>query len=150
MSPRAIGTLSLAGYLLALILLCVGLITGCSAVEKLPAGTQLQSSTFGLKISPQALDGTPLAIGSHTVIITTALPPDAGPNLNRFEGTAPGASVRSTVASGPVGEQLQHAGGTQAIDALLQRRSSLEFLKDGTDGKEDGSSAGDQPRIEPF
>lgn len=100
----------------AFIALCVIAIAGCR-IPALPAGTQIQSSTFGLKVSPQAPDGTPLVVGSHTTIITTPQPADAGPNLNRFEGRAGigGANVKSTVASGPVGEQLRIAGGAAAV-----------------------------------
>ena len=61
---------------------------GCNTLKSLPPGTQLQSSTFGLKFAPAAPDGTPLALGSHSTIITTAQPADAGVNLNRFEAKA--------------------------------------------------------------
>lgn len=97
----------------------IAAIAGCGSIEKLPAGTQIQSSTFGVRISPQAVDGTPLALGSHTTIVTTAQPEDGGPNVNRFEGRAPGIHLRSTVASGPVGEQLREAGGPQAVRELM-------------------------------
>lgn len=101
---------------LTLALACGLALIGCKALE-LPPGTQLQSSTFGLKVSPSAPDGTPLIVGSHTTIITTPQPENAGPNLNRFEGTAgiTGANVKSTVASGPVGEQLKAAGGAASV-----------------------------------
>jgi len=90
---------------------------GCSGLAKIPPGTQLQSSTFGVKVSPQAPDGTPLVIGSHTTIITTPQPTDAGPNVNRFEGTAglTGAKVKSTVATGPVGDELESAAPALGI-----------------------------------
>ncbi len=95
------------------------LLSGCSGLKNLPDGVQLQSSTFGVKVSPSAPDGTPFVIGSHTTIITTPQPPDAGPNLNRFEGGAgvAGATVKSTVASGAVGDQLEKAG--PAIEAVV-------------------------------
>ena len=92
---------------------------GCTAIDRLPAGAQLQSSTFGLRISPQSLDGTPFVLGSHTVVLTTSQPTDAGPNLNRFEAIAPGLRLKTTVATGPVGEQLKAAGGVPAIQALV-------------------------------
>ena len=38
---------------------------GCTGIDKLPAGAQLQSSTFGLRLSPQPLDGIPIVIGSQ-------------------------------------------------------------------------------------
>lgn len=116
--------ISTAGILLALVaaLIAAGL-SGCSA-RNLPEGSQLQSSTFGLKFAPQAPDGAPLILGSHSLIITTAQPPDAGPNLNRFEGRAPGVQLRSTVATGAVGEQLEAAGGAEAIESLLRDRTS--------------------------
>lgn len=98
---------------------------GCSSIDKLPDGVQLQSSTFGVKVSPSAPDGTPFVIGSHTTIITTPQPADAGPNLNRFEGGAgvTGATVKSTVASGPVGDQLEKAG--PAIEAVTGNGSTF-------------------------
>lgn len=106
-----------------LTLLC--LLSGCKLPEMQP-GTQVQSSTFGLKISPNSLDGTPLAVGSHTTIYTTPQPANAGPLLNRFEGTAgfSGAHVKSTVGSGPVGEQIRDMGGPEAISQLLHSGSS--------------------------
>lgn len=108
-------------FFAGLLLLCA---VGCSSLDKLPAGSQLQSSTFGVRIAPQSADGTPFTLGSHSVIITTAQPETAGPNLNRFEGQAPGVNIRSTVASGPVGEQLKAAGGAPAIEKLMQGRTS--------------------------
>ena len=104
---------------LALLAIATLAVSGCSSLDKLPPGVQLQSSTFGVKVSPSAPDGTPFVIGSHTTIITTPQPPDAGPNLNRFEGGAgvTGATVKSTVASGPVGDQLEKAG--PAIEAVV-------------------------------
>lgn len=104
---------------LLLILFATVALSGCSGLDKLPAGTQLQSSTFGLKFSPQAPDGTPFVLGSHTAIITTAQPADGGPNVNRYEVQAPfGTRLKSTVASGPVGEQFAQPGLVQAIEAL--------------------------------
>lgn len=99
----------------------VAFLSGCNAISKLPPGTQLQSSTFGLKISPQAIDATPFALGSHTTIITTAQPADGGVGLNRFEGSAPGVNVRSTVTSGPIGSEIEKAGGVPALEVLLRR-----------------------------
>ena len=120
--------------LLVLLALCLVLLsfwcTGCTAIEKLPPGAQMQSSTFGIKVSPQALDGAPLTLGSHTTIITTSQPADAGANLNRFAGAAPGVEVRSTVATGPVGEQIDAAGGPEALRQLMSTAA------------DDGASAG--------
>jgi len=96
---------------------------GCNSLGDMPPGTQYQSSTFGLRIAPQAVDSAPVVFGSHTTIITTPQPPDAGPNLNRFQGQAPFVDVKSTVASGPVGDELQKAGGPEALDRLLPSRT---------------------------
>ena len=107
---------------LSVLLLCFQF-TGCQsaaeALKALPPGTQLQSSTTGLKFSPQAVDGVPLTFGSHTSIITTANPADAGPNINRFEASAPWIHLKSTVATGPVGDELQKAGGPEALRFML-------------------------------
>ncbi|MHC4877591.1 MAG: hypothetical protein ACYTGL_13930 [Planctomycetota bacterium] len=105
---------------LLLVIAIAAACSGCSALDELPDGAQLQTHTFGIKVSPQALDGTPLAVGSHTTIITTAQPVEAGPNVNRSEIQAPmGIRVKSTVASGPVGDQLEAAGGVAAIESLV-------------------------------
>ncbi len=110
----------LQAFIWLAVLVAFVMVSGCSAIEKLPEGAQLQTHTFGIKVSPQALDGTPLALGSHTTIITTAQPVEAGPNVNRSEIQAPmGIRVKSTVASGPVGEQLEAAGGVAAIESLV-------------------------------
>lgn len=123
MSRSLNGDRDAVSMLLVLLALCLllGLLasSGCTAIEKLPPGAQLQSSTFGVKISPQSLDGNPLTLGSHTTIITTSQPPDAGANLNRFQGSAPGVDVRSTVATGPVGEQIEAAGGAESLQHLM-------------------------------
>lgn len=107
-------SLMIVGFVLIIVLLA-----GCSALDKIPDGMQMQSSTFGLKFAPQALDGTPLVLGSHSTIITTAQPPDAGVNLNRFEAKAPYTHIKSTVASGNIGEQISAAGGPAALKHLL-------------------------------
>lgn len=101
-------------------------LSGCSSLQKIPEGSQFQSSTFGLKFAPAAPDGAPFVLGSHSLIVTTSQPPDAGPNLNRFEGAAPGVKLKSTVATGPVGEQLNAAGGAAAIEGLLKDRTSTD------------------------
>ena len=106
--------------------LALSFLSGCSSIDKLPPGTQVQSSTFGLKVAPQAPDGTPLTLGSHSLIITTEQSENAGPNLNRFQGRAPGVEIRSTVATGPVGEQLREAGGPEALRQLLQDRTGSD------------------------
>lgn len=110
----------------AIKLLLVITLCGCSSLDKIPAGAQVQSSTFGIKLAPDAPDGAPLTIGSHTLIITTAQPEKGGPNLNRVASDAPGVHLRSTVATGPVGEQLKAAGGTDAINSLLRPGESPE------------------------
>ena len=105
-----------------LVSICIGF-CGCQsaaeALKALPAGTQLQSSTTGLKFSPQAIDGVPFVFGSHTTIITTANPPDAGPNLNRFEAITPWIHLKSTVATGPIGDEIKKAGGPAALRYLI-------------------------------
>ena len=104
----------------SLIVLSCLFFSGCSSLDKIPDGTQLQSSTFGLRVAPNDPAGTPLTLGSHSTIVTTAQPPDAGPNLNRFQAEAPmGVNIRSTVATGAVGEQLREAGGPEALQHLL-------------------------------
>ncbi len=105
-------------------LTCIGCKSAAEALKALPPGTQLQSSTTGLKFSPQAIDGVPLVFGSHTSIITTAVPGDAGPNLNRFEAIAPWIHLKSTVATGTVGDEIQKAGGPEALRHLLGNASS--------------------------
>lgn len=102
----------------AVFVLLISLCSGCKAVA-IPEGAQLQSSTFGVRIAPQDAAGVPLTLGSHTTIITTPQPAEAGPNLNRFEGAAPGVNVRSTVATGDVGEQINAAGGADALRHLM-------------------------------
>ena len=107
----------------ALLAVAVIVLAGCAGTAKvaqsLPPGSQLQSSTFGVQVSPSAVDGTTFNVGSHSTIFTTAQPKDAGVNLNRFEGKAPAVHVKSTVASGPIGEQIKAAGGPAALNQLL-------------------------------
>ncbi len=105
--------------LLFLTLTIVGYKSAAEAIKALPPGTQHQSSTTGLRFSPGALDGTPLTFGSHVSIITTAVPADAGPNINRFEAIAPWIHLKSTVATGAVGDELNKAGGPAALRYLL-------------------------------
>ena len=100
-------------------LLCLPVL-GCASVadvfKALPAGSQYQSTTFGVKISLRSSD--PFVLGSHTAILTTAQP-DNAPNLNRFEGTAPWVTVKSTVATGAVGSEIEKAGGPEALRFLI-------------------------------
>lgn len=100
------------------------LLSGCKAVA-IPPGAQLQSSTFGVRIAPQDAAGVPLTLGSHTTIITTSQPADAGPNLNRFQGVAPGVNIRSTVATGDIGQQIDAAGGAEALRQLMNPGSDV-------------------------
>lgn len=107
-------------YRFAHILIGAFLLAGCQALEDLPPGTQFQSSTFGLRLSPRPIDGNPLTLSSHTTVIQTPPPEDAGPSLNRAEMYAPFVRLKTTVAAGPVGEQLEAAGGPAALEILLQ------------------------------
>lgn len=102
------------------VLLAVAL-AGCSSVLKdLPAGSNVQVSTTGVRLSPQAIDG-PLILGQSTYILQTPTPTDAGPGLNRSEVQAglSGVKIKSTVATGTVGEQIEAAGGAEALRVLL-------------------------------
>lgn len=92
------------------------ILAGCNG---LPQGTQFQSSTFGIRLSPLSPDGTPFVLGSHTAIVNTPTPQDAGPNINRYEINAPGIRSKSTVGSGPVGEEIEKMGGPDALKILL-------------------------------
>lgn len=92
---------------------------GCSTLESLPEGTSVQSSTLGLRFSPSSPDGTPFMLGHHSFIVNTPTPADSGPSLNRFEGSSIGTEWKSTVASGPVGEELEKAGGPEALGHLV-------------------------------
>lgn len=110
---------AVAGLLAALLIVLCGCTGTAKVAQSLPPGSQLQSSTFGVQVSPSAVDGTTFNLGSHSTIFTTAQPKDAGVNLNRFEGKAPAVHVKSTVASGPIGEQIKAAGGPAALNQLL-------------------------------
>lgn len=97
-------------------------LAGCSSVLKdLPPGSNVQVSTTGVRLSPQAIDG-PVILGQSTYSLQTPTPSDSGPGLNRNQVRAglSGIEITSTVATGPVGEQLQQAGGPEALRELLQ------------------------------
>lgn len=95
-------------------------LTGCSTLKSIPPGTSIQSATYGLRFSPASVDGAPLVLGSHTFILTTPVPEGSGANLNRFTATAPGGiTLKSTVATGSVGDELSKAGGPEALRFLL-------------------------------
>lgn len=104
-------------------------VSGCNAVEKLPEGAQFSTSTFGLRISPQPLDGNPIVFGHHSTILNTPTPPGAGPNINRHEIAGPFTHQKSTTAQGPVGSELEKAGGPKALGHLVSpaRRPSITF-----------------------
>ena len=111
---------ALCGLWLAVCLAAVCL-SGCSSVLKdLPPGSNVQVSTTGVRLSPQAIDG-PLILGQSTYILQTPTPTDSGPGLNRSEVKAgfSGVTIKSTVATGPVGEQIDAAGGADALRVLL-------------------------------
>ena len=100
-------------WLVALMVLSIGCKTAA-----IPPGTQLQASSIGIDIAPQGVGGPHVTFGSKAVTVVTAQP-DNAPNLNRLAVKAPGIDLRSTVATGDVGEQLQKAGGPESIKALL-------------------------------
>lgn len=111
-------------HALAVAVLCLSTI-GCASIadvaKSLPPGFQHQSTTFGVKISPRSTD--PFVVGSQTSILTTAQP-DNAPNLNRFEGSAPWVSVKSTVATGAVGGEIEKAGGPAALRIMIGDHST--------------------------
>ena len=101
-------------------------VTGCSSVLKdLPAGSNVQVSTTGFRVSPQAIDG-PFIVGQSTYQLQTPTPEGSGPALNRtaVKATLTGVDIKSTVATGPVGEQIQAAGGAESLEVLLGDPSS--------------------------
>lgn len=93
------------------------ILSGCSAIEKMPPGSQVHSSSFGLKISPSDPTGTPFVLGSHNFMLN--VPNEDIPSLNRFEGSAPFSRWKATTASGSVGDELQKAGGPDALRQLV-------------------------------
>lgn len=110
-----------------LLILFVGLccLTGCSStrklVEALPAGSAIQYSLSGVQVTPESL--APINLGTTTLSIT--LPqPDGAPALNRYnlQASIMGVESTSTVATGPIGEQIEAAGGPEALQALLRSR----------------------------
>lgn len=91
------------------------LLIGCrGSGPLLPPGTQAQASSVGIEIAPQGPIGPHITFGSKAVTIVTAQP-DNAPNLNRLAVEAPGIKLKSTVATGAVGEQIRTAGGLPAI-----------------------------------
>lgn len=103
------------------LMLCL---SGCSSILKdLPPGSNIQVSTTGVRISPQAVDG-PLILGNSTYLVQTPTPADSGPGLNRNQVRAGllGVDITSTVATGTVGEQIKAAGGPEALDRILESR----------------------------
>lgn len=106
----------------AVLAFIVTLFSGCSSLKDLPPGSNIQVSTTGVRLSPQAMDG-PFILGQSTYAVQTPTPADAGPGLNRNQVKAglTGIEITSTVATGPVGEQINAAGGPEALDRLLPR-----------------------------
>ncbi len=119
--PRCVAAYCIAQLLFGLGLALIG---GCKGIE-LPAGAQAQASSVGIELAPQGPIGPHLTFGSKAVTITTAQP-DNAPNLNRLAVEAPGINLRSTVATGPVGEQVKQAGGLSAIEAFSQENSPAQ------------------------
>ncbi len=115
-TPQRIGILSAVGaFIAAQLLFIAGLmaLSGCKSVE-LPPGAQAQASSVGIDIAPQGAVGPHVTLGSKAVTITTAQPNDQ-PNLNRLAVDAPGIKLKSTVATGSVGEQIKQAGGLETV-----------------------------------
>lgn len=107
--------------LFCLIVIAASVLSGCSSVLKdLPPGSNVQVSTTGFRVSPQAIDG-PFIVGQSTYQLQTPTPEGSGPALNRtaVKATLTGVDIKSTVATGPVGEQIQAAGGAESLEVLL-------------------------------
>lgn len=94
------------------------LLAGCTSLDSVPAGAQLSSSTTGLRVAPGDPTGAPVTLGSHTTAITTAVPEGSAPNLSRHEWSLPFSRGKTTIATGEVGEQIERAGGPEALRAL--------------------------------
>lgn len=123
--------------------------TGCTKntrefVKSLPPGTGMQYSVSGVQVSPESL--SPINFGTTTLAIQ--LPhPDGKPVLNRYnlEAGLNGVKSTSTVASGPVGEELEKIGpdGLKAILDSPTRSAPLLPATAGDSGVNPPS--GDQP-----
>jgi hypothetical protein len=87
---------------------------------------QMQISTTGFRVAPQYLDA-PLILGQSTVSVQTPTPEGSGPGLNRNQVKAGfgGIEITSTVASGPVGAEIEKAGGAQALGILLGKPAEV-------------------------
>jgi hypothetical protein len=115
--------------------MCVAV--GCSStrklVEALPPGTSFQASQTGVQFSPESL--SPLNFGTSFIALQLPVPADSGVAINRSNVRATWAGVENTgtVATGPVGDQIQAAGGPAALDTLLQSRISSTPRPGGTD-----------------
>ncbi len=109
-------------FVVCLIVFAATVLSGCKSFE-LPPGAQAQASSVGIDVAPQGPVGPHVTFGSKAITITTAQPENA-PNLNRLSVEAPGIQVRSTVATGPVGEEIQKAGGLGAIERFSGDTSS--------------------------
>ena len=69
--------------LFCLIVIAASVLSGCSSVLKdLPPGSNVQVSTTGFRVSPQAIDG-PFIVGQSTYQLQTPTPEGSGPALNR-------------------------------------------------------------------
>lgn len=109
------------------------LLIGCRGSGPiLPPGAQAQASSVGIEIAPQGPIGPHVTFGSKAVTITTAQP-DNGPNLNRLAVEAPGIKLKSTVATGPVGEQIRSAGGLPALEAFSAEQPTTPATPTTTD-----------------
>jgi len=131
----------------AIVIICGLSATGCSSVlERLPAGSNVQVSTTGVRLSPQAVDG-PLILGQSTYSLQTPTPADSGPGLNRNQVRAglTGIDITSTVATGPVGDELRKAGGPEALAELLEQRRDGWTASDSGPAAEAGSGAERRP-----
>lgn len=141
MSDEKIGWISLvcgvAGAVMA-----VSTLTGCGStrklVESLPPGTSFQSSQTGVQFSPEL--ASPINFGNSFVALQLP-PPDGGVAINRSNIRASLAGVENTgtVTIGPVGEEIQKAGGPAALEALLTPRVGPQ-ARIPTEGTNDSDS----------
>lgn len=112
---RTVGTLMILLMLLSM--------WGCSStrklVEALPPGTSFQSSQTGIQFSPESM--SPLNFGNSFIALQLP-PPDNGVAINRsnIRASLAGVENTSTVTVGPVGDEIQKAGGADALEALLR------------------------------
>lgn len=106
---------------MCVVLLLIGCNSTRKLVEALPPGTSFQSSQTGVQFSPESL--SPINFGNSFIALQLP-PPENGVAINRsnIRASLAGVENTSTVTVGPVGEEIQKAGGAAALEALLQSR----------------------------